>query len=278
MEDPFDDPEGIDVPPNSPDPTDEQLATVRIGEDEEQDVDEDEETAERRRKEQESRAQALTLEMVGDLPFAEMKPAENILFVCKLNPITQDEDLQLIFSRFGPIVSCEIVRDKQTGDSLQYAFIEFENKQDCERAYFKMDGVLIDDRRIHVDFSQSVSKLSDSWRTQANDKRKAHHGSMFVESQRRTERERSPDRHSYRTDRRDRRYTPDRAERQPERHRRDYSPDRRRRDYSADWKYRDERPDKHNSSDSKYRRHSPRRDRYERADRYHRSYRDERRR
>ena len=31
--------------------------------------------------------------------------------------------------------------------------------EDCERAYFKMDNVLIDDRRIHVDFSQSVAKM-----------------------------------------------------------------------------------------------------------------------
>lgn len=31
--------------------------------------------------------------------------------------------------------------------------------EDCEKAYFKMDNVLIDDRRIHVDFSQSVSKI-----------------------------------------------------------------------------------------------------------------------
>lgn len=32
-------------------------------------------------------------------------------------------------------------------------------EEDCEEAYFKMDNVLIDDRRIHVDFSQSVAKL-----------------------------------------------------------------------------------------------------------------------
>lgn len=32
-------------------------------------------------------------------------------------------------------------------------------QEDCEKAYFKMDNVLIDDRRIHVDFSQSVSKI-----------------------------------------------------------------------------------------------------------------------
>lgn len=70
-----------------------------------------------------------------------------------------DEDLHLIFSRFGTILSCEVIRDKRTGDSLQYAFIEFEDQKACEQAYFKMQGVLIDDHRIHVDFSQSVSVL-----------------------------------------------------------------------------------------------------------------------
>ena len=74
------------------------------------------------------------------------------------NPI--DEDLDLIFSRFGKILSCEVIRDKRTGESLQYAFIEFEHMKDCEQAYLKMQGVLIDDHRIHVDFSQSVIVFS----------------------------------------------------------------------------------------------------------------------
>lgn len=108
---------------------------------------------------QEAAARSLTLEILGDLPHADVKPPENVLFVCKLNPITRDKDLELIFSRFGPIEKCEIVRDRITGDSLQYAFIEFRNKDDCERAFVKMENVLIDDRRIHVDFSQSVAKL-----------------------------------------------------------------------------------------------------------------------
>ena len=56
--------------------------------------------------------------------------------------------------------SCEVIRDRKTGDSLQYAFVEFEDKDACEKAYFKMDNVLIDDRRIHVDFSQSVAKFT----------------------------------------------------------------------------------------------------------------------
>lgn len=40
---------------------------------------------------------------VGDLPDADIRPPENVLFVCKLNPVTTDEDLEIIFSRFGPI-------------------------------------------------------------------------------------------------------------------------------------------------------------------------------
>ncbi|MCJ1309466.1 Peptidyl-prolyl cis-trans isomerase cyp6 [Agyrium rufum] len=171
LDDPFPDPDDLIIPPESPVPTPAQLATVRIADDEDLGEDMDEEAMDKLRRDREAKAQALTLEMLGDLPFAEVKPPENILFVCKLNPVTQDEDLDLIFSRFGKILSCEVIRDRKTGDSLQYAFIEFEEQKDCEQAYFKMQGVLIDDHRIHVDFSQSVSRLSDTWRTATNKKR-----------------------------------------------------------------------------------------------------------
>ena len=113
---------------------------------------------------------AVVLEMIGDLPSADAAPPENILFVCKLNPVTQDDDLQLIFSRFGRIVDCSVVRDAKTGASLCYAFIEYERREDCEAAYVKMDNVLIDDRRIRVDFSQSVSR---QWKHFAHNKRAA---------------------------------------------------------------------------------------------------------
>jgi peptidyl-prolyl cis-trans isomerase-like 4 len=192
LDDPYDDPPELVEPQESPLPTKAQLATVRIADDDNLEENTEPEVIEKQRREREARAQALTLEMVGDLPFAEVKPPENVLFVCKLNPVTtgklpnihfislvghnannrKDEDLELIFSRFGTILSCEVIRDKRTGDSLQYAFIEYSEQTSCEQAYFKMQGVLIDDHRIHVDFSQSVSKLSDNWRTATNSKRR----------------------------------------------------------------------------------------------------------
>ena len=89
LDDPFPDPSGLVEPPGSPPPSKEQLATVRIADDEKLDDDADQETLEKLRREREAKAHELTLEVIGDLPFAGVAPPENVLFVCKLNPITQ---------------------------------------------------------------------------------------------------------------------------------------------------------------------------------------------
>lgn len=282
LEDPFPDIKGLDVPVKSPEPNKKQLELIKelneaVEKSNREKIDEEEEEERRRNKEAESKA--LTLEMVGDLPFAEVLPEENVLFVCKLNPITTDEDLELIFSRFGPIRSCEVVRDPTTGDSLQYAFIEYENKSDCERAYFKMDGVLIDDRRIHVDFSQSVSKIAKSWRDQTNNKRKLAHGDKFQERRRdeeRSNRDKRSRSETERNDYKDRRiyedYDYDRRSHRNDRHeRRKRSPDdyesrrERRRERSPDYRRRDRK--KHSPEDR-------RRDRRERSPEYYSRRRD----
>ncbi|XP_034949541.1 peptidyl-prolyl cis-trans isomerase sig-7 [Chelonus insularis] len=179
LEDPYDDPANLIIPDRSPSPTREVLMSDRIGADEALDDTEGMtiEEINEMRKNKEAKAAATILEIVGDIPDADIAPPENVLFVCKLNPVTNDDDLEIIFSRFGKIIGCEVIRDRQTGDSLQYAFIEFADRKSCEDAYFKMDNVLIDDRRIHVDFSQSVAKMK--WKGKGkgflyNDDERAH--------------------------------------------------------------------------------------------------------
>jgi len=39
----------------------------------------------------EAGARAVVLEMIGDLPEADAKPPADMLFVCKLNPVTTEE-------------------------------------------------------------------------------------------------------------------------------------------------------------------------------------------
>eukprot|EP00271_Cylindrocystis_brebissonii_P005023 TRINITY_DN16979_c0_g1_i1.p1 TRINITY_DN16979_c0_g1~~TRINITY_DN16979_c0_g1_i1.p1 ORF type:complete len:762 (-),score=161.32 TRINITY_DN16979_c0_g1_i1:424-2709(-) len=168
LDDPFDDPPGLEalIPPESP-----KLRPLQPGEEirleddwEPADQSKDAEEFENEMKQKEAQTRAVVLEMIGDLPDADVKPPENVLFVCRLNPVTQDEDLEIIFARFGKVNKADVIRDFKSGESLCYAFIEFDTRESCEAAYFKMENVLIDDRRIHVDFSQSVGQLWNRFR------------------------------------------------------------------------------------------------------------------
>lgn len=166
LDDPFPDPSGLDalIPPSSPESSVPKNESVKRGIPYEEGVEMKtdsltEAELELSIRSKEAKSRAIVLEMTGDIPDADVKPPDEVLFVCKLNSVTTDADLELIFSRFGTIKQCDIIKDFKTGDSLSYAFIEFETAGSCIEAYEKMNNVLIDDRRIKVDFSQSVSHL-----------------------------------------------------------------------------------------------------------------------
>lgn len=164
LHDPFKDPPGFPTPPASPPPNQEPPSGF-LPSDEERDGVGRLSESELRALEaaQEARSRAEVLEMIGDLPDADVRPPDNVLFVCRLNPVTEADDLEIIFSRFGEC-RADIIRDHRTKDSLCYAFVEFGSAAACEKAYHKMDKALVDDRRIRVDFSQSVSRLWNAHR------------------------------------------------------------------------------------------------------------------
>ena len=162
LDDPFDDPPGLAaLVPDATPPRREEYQDDRLEDDFDLEaaMNKDPEQVEEEKREREAHNRAVVLELIGDLPDADAKPPEESLFVCKLNPVTTDEDLEIIFSRFGKVLSCDVIRDFKTGASLGYAFVNFQHKHEAEAAYFKMDNVLIDDRRVHVDFSQSMHHL-----------------------------------------------------------------------------------------------------------------------
>ena len=131
LEDPFEDPLGIQklLRERSPTPdVDSDTEYVSSGEDE--GVDEVEWNALTSAREAKSREWELV--GLGDMADADLEPPKNVLFVCCINPVTEDEDLELAFSRFGKISSCEILRTKD-GTSLQYCFIEFVTVKACEQ-------------------------------------------------------------------------------------------------------------------------------------------------
>ena len=174
--DPFEDLEGMEklIPEKSPvykpDLSDNKHLEDDFDIDKFFEVNDTEEKIKEKLREQESKNKAVMLELMQDLPNSNIKPPKNVLFVCRLNPITQAKDLENIFGQFGEIKDCKIVRDKKTKQSLKYGFIEFAKIEDCENAYLQMDGALIDDYRIKVDFSQSVKKIGIDERESENKK------------------------------------------------------------------------------------------------------------
>jgi peptidyl-prolyl cis-trans isomerase-like 4 len=75
-----------------------------------------EEEAEKQHRKPAAAASALTQRshLVGDRPFVNMRTSVNILFVCKLNPVSQDEYLMFSFSCFGPIMFRQVIGGKGT--------------------------------------------------------------------------------------------------------------------------------------------------------------------
>jgi len=74
------------------------------------------------------------------------------IFVARLNHSTTEETLQKLFSTFGQVKRLRLVRDIVTGFSKGYAFIEYFDESDVERAYHDANKVQVDDCQILVDY------------------------------------------------------------------------------------------------------------------------------
>ena len=58
-----------------------------------------------------------------------------------------------VFSRYGPIQHISVVFDAKSGRSRGYCFIYFQHLEDAKVAKEQCNGMMIDDRKIRVDYS-----------------------------------------------------------------------------------------------------------------------------
>ena len=56
------------------------------------------------------------------------------IFVAKLNFKTTPEELQSVFTQFGKVSSVKIVKDKETGRSKGFGFVEMPNDEEAQKA------------------------------------------------------------------------------------------------------------------------------------------------
>ncbi|KAI9203571.1 uncharacterized protein BJ171DRAFT_508878 [Polychytrium aggregatum] len=158
-----------------------------------------------------------------------------VIGVFGLSKYTRSNDLYEHFGKFGKILKATVIIDKHTNTSRGFGFIDFAELTDATRARECMNGMVINERKIRVDYSYTE---------------KPHDGTRFDDDRRPRNDSRDEDRRDYSDDRR-RRDSDDRRSRDyhdDRRYDRDYD-DRRRRDYD------DDRRRSNRDSDDRRRRH-----------------------
>ncbi|CAG9103184.1 unnamed protein product [Plutella xylostella] len=75
------------------------------------------------------------------------------LGVFGLSLYTTEQQINHIFSKYGPVEKTQVVIDAKTGRSRGFCFVYFESQDDAKIAKNECTGMEIDGRRIRVDFS-----------------------------------------------------------------------------------------------------------------------------
>ena len=82
------------------------------------------------------------------------------LYVGNLPYSINEESLEALFAQFGPIESVVIIKDRETGRAKGFGFVEFEQKEDAEKA-LTLDGQDLEGRPLKVNMARPKESGSD---------------------------------------------------------------------------------------------------------------------
>jgi RNA recognition motif-containing protein len=84
------------------------------------------------------------------------------IYVGNINYSLGEEELQKIFEVLGKVESIKIIRDKRTGKSKGFAFIEMPNKKEAMEAIKTLDGKEVAGRNLRVLKAHSTKKIKET--------------------------------------------------------------------------------------------------------------------
>ncbi len=79
---------------------------------------------------------------------------EKRLFVGNLPFSMTDADLETTFSEYGTVVSATVIRDRDTGRSRGFGFVEMDTEDEAKAAQQGTDGLEVEGRRLRVNEAQ----------------------------------------------------------------------------------------------------------------------------
>lgn len=80
------------------------------------------------------------------------------LYVGNLSPITTGEDLRTLFNTVARVISVELIKDKNTGKSKGYAFVEMISQGDAGKAVSEFNGYQLDRQRLKVKVAKNENR------------------------------------------------------------------------------------------------------------------------
>jgi RNA recognition motif-containing protein len=78
---------------------------------------------------------------------------ETKLYVGNLPYTTSEDELQAMFAPAGPVKTVTVVRDRDTGRSRGFAFVEMETQADAQKAISMMNGKDLEGRPLTVNMA-----------------------------------------------------------------------------------------------------------------------------
>lgn len=72
------------------------------------------------------------------------------IYVGNLSPETTDDDLRQAFEAFGQVSTATVIKDKFSGESRGFGFVEMPSKAEADNAISEMDGKDLQGRTIKV--------------------------------------------------------------------------------------------------------------------------------
>jgi RNA recognition motif-containing protein len=76
------------------------------------------------------------------------------LYVGNLSYQTTEDDLRTMFAQAGTVVDVALIKDRDTGQSKGFAFVQMANQAEAEQAIKLFDGKSLGDREIKVNMAR----------------------------------------------------------------------------------------------------------------------------
>lgn len=61
-----------------------------------------------------------------------------------------EEELQQLFTEYGSVTKVTVIKDRESGRSKGFGFVEMENQADAEKAISELDGSSVKGRNLKI--------------------------------------------------------------------------------------------------------------------------------